>query len=103
VSGISEAHRRRNRRYHEHMVQDDEKRRAARKMSDRWRKSVNDALPKPRGGYQWTGPEFEIAVRDDLTARQAAIMIGRSVWAVRKMRGRIRNEPKLQRVLGAQT
>jgi hypothetical protein len=60
-------------------------------------------MPQPRGGYQWTGPEMEIIERDDLTARQAGLMIGRSIFAVQRRREAIRNEPKLQRVLGAQT
>lgn len=67
-------------------------------------KRKNVAMPKPRNGYQWTGPELEIAVeRDDLTAQQAGLLIGRSLYAVSHVRQRARREPKLQRVLGAQT
>lgn len=77
--------------------------RTCRACQRRSAKRNNDAMPQPRGGYQWTGPEMEIAEREDLTAMQAGLMIGRSLYAVVGMRHRIRNEPKLQRVLGAQS
>lgn len=66
-------------------------------------KRINDSMPQPRKNYQWTGPELEVIERDDLTARQAGAMIGRSVYAVRTMQFRVKREVKLQRVLGAQT
>lgn len=90
------------RRAYELVIQDDEKRRVFHKRANRMTKRANDAMPKPRNGYLWTGPEMEIIERDDLTARQAALMIGRSLMAVRQRRQAIRREPKLQRVLGAQ-
>lgn len=49
---------------------------------------------------QWTGPEMEIAARADLTARQAALMIGRSMKAVKTMRMRLRNDPKYRNAAG---
>lgn len=51
--------------------------------------------------YQWTGPELEIASRDDLTAIQVAEMLGRTHAGVRSMRHRIKSgEPKILRLLG---
>ena len=93
----------RHRRDKELIKQDERLRVAANKRSTRSRQRANTAMPQPRGGYQWTGPEMEIIERDDLTARQAGLMIGRSIFAVQRRREAIRNEPKLQRVLGAQT
>jgi hypothetical protein len=66
-------------------------------------KQENASMDQPRSGYQWTGPEFEIITRDDLSVRQAALMTGRSMAAVQVKRNRLKNEPKLQRVLGAQS
>jgi hypothetical protein len=43
---------------------------------------------------EWTGPELEVAARDDLTIKEAAAMLGRSFAAVSKMRGRLKDEPK---------
>lgn len=43
-----------------------------------------------RYGLQWTGPELEIADRDDLTTAQKAAMLGRSAAAVQEKRKRIR-------------
>ena len=56
-----------------------------------------------RHGDQWTGPELEIASRKDLTARQVAFMLGRSLSAVRNVRDRLRNDdPKMARIIGPQ-
>lgn len=38
----------------------------------------------------WTGPELELAARDDLTVEQIAVMLGRSYFAVAIARSRIR-------------
>lgn len=35
-----------------------------------------------RNGYEWTGPELEILSRPDLTAREKALMMGRTYFAV---------------------
>lgn len=45
-----------------------------------------------RGGYEWTGPELEIAARDDLTVMEMALMLGRSYNAVIKKRGLLRRD-----------
>jgi hypothetical protein len=45
--------------------------------------------------YQWTGPELEIAARQDLTAKQVALMTGRTYGAVTSMRRRLRDDPKV--------
>ena len=83
--------------------QDDEKRKSFHKASRLRAKRANDAMPKPRNNYLWTGPELEIIEREDLTAMQAGLMIGRSRAAVTHMRSAIRREPKWQRMLGAQS
>lgn len=57
-----------------------------------------------RNGHQWTGPELEIASRADLTPEQAALMLGRTHRAVETVRTRMkRQEPKIMRLLGAQS
>lgn len=45
-------------------------------------------------GKQWTGPELEIAAREDLTATQVALMLGRTEAAVRVMRHKLREDPR---------
>jgi ParB-like chromosome segregation protein Spo0J len=45
-------------------------------------------------GKQWTGPELEIAARDDLTTKEVAAMLGRSFAAVVNMRRLLRCDPK---------
>jgi hypothetical protein len=53
-----------------------------------------------RRGYEWTGPELEIAARPDLTAQQVALMLGRTLRGVRRMRDRLRNDPKIRHLAG---
>lgn len=48
----------------------------------------------PMSGQIWTGPEMEIAMRDDLTTTQAALLLGRSWAAVASVRARIRRNPR---------
>jgi hypothetical protein len=43
----------------------------------------------------WTGPQLEIAAREDLTAKQVAAMTGRTVYAVYNIRRRLRDDPKI--------
>lgn len=60
-----------------------------------------ETLPRAtRYGYQWTGPELEIALREDLTAIEAAKMLGRTFHAVRAARHKARREPKWRDVVG---
>lgn len=53
-----------------------------------------------RNGYQWTGPELELAAREDLSAREVAIMIGRTLAAVQYMRRKLKGDPKTINVAG---
>lgn len=47
-------------------------------------------------GKVWTGPELEMAVREDLAHKELARMLGRSIAAVSTARNRARREPKYQ-------
>lgn len=78
-------------------------RRAAREQGNRWQRSTNGRLLESarRHNAQWTGPELELALRSDLSARQVAEMIGRTLWAVSTMRRRLRKEPMLDHIAGA--
>lgn len=42
----------------------------------------------------WTGPELEIAAREDLTAAQVAQMTGRTLYGVNVMRRKLRKDPR---------
>lgn len=54
-----------------------------------------------RNGYQWTGPELEIVAREDLTVKQAALMLGRTFYAVETQRKKLRSgDPKTTRLAG---
>jgi hypothetical protein len=53
-----------------------------------------------RSGYQWTGPELEIATRSDLTVKEAARMLGRTYYAVRTMRALVSIDPRKTALLG---
>jgi hypothetical protein len=47
-----------------------------------------------RRGLPWTGPELEIAARDDLTPEQVAEMTGRTLYGVNEARKRLRRDPR---------
>ena len=53
-----------------------------------------------RNGQQWTGPELEIALRSDLSAAEAALMLGRTMQAVKNVRFKCRHEPRFTRLAG---
>lgn len=53
-----------------------------------------------RYGYQWTGPELEIAGRPDLSAYEVARMLRRTYAAVRHMRRKLREDPKIINLAG---
>lgn len=53
-----------------------------------------------RWGYEWTGPELELAARDDLTSVQIALMIGRTAYAVRTMQHYVRVDPRKANLAG---
>lgn len=49
-----------------------------------------------RTGMQWTGAELEVVARAELTAREAARLTHRTVYAVRRMRTRLSSgDPRL--------
>jgi hypothetical protein len=48
----------------------------------------------------WTGPQLEIAAREDLTARQVAVMTGRTLYAVYSARHRLREDPRIISLAG---
>lgn len=68
-----------------------------RKSKDRQAETLERAA---RHGQQWTGPELELAARDDLTARQVALMIGRTFNAVHNVRKKLKDDPKTIMVAG---
>lgn len=70
---------------------------AAAKLSRMVRDRVNDRLRgvAHRHRAEWTTADYEMAARDDLTAAQVAERIGRSLYAVRTMRRRMRIDPRL--------
>lgn len=51
-------------------------------------------------GQQWTGPELEVAAREDLAVEQVAAQLGRTISAVYGARRRLRHEPKWTQVVG---
>lgn len=53
-----------------------------------------------RNGYQWTGPELELAARKDLSAREVAIMIGRTLSAVQHIRRKLKEDPATINIAG---
>lgn len=54
-----------------------------------------------RHGYEWTGLDLEIADRRELTSREVAAMLGRTVFAIENMRKKIdRTDPKTMELLG---
>lgn len=63
--------------------------------NDRARNAAVRETKAPRNGYQWTGPELEIASREDLTVAEIAEMTGRTLFAVRRMRSRLRVDPRM--------
>lgn len=68
-------------------------------------KAANDEsrVRAGRHGYQWTGPDLEVALRGDLTARQAADMLGRTMRAVMNIRFKHKRDVRLQNLAGVRT
>lgn len=89
VDRVTTSRKRRERR-------DDEFRRGLRRRTDRRRRQLNDTLIDTARNHrkQWTGPELEILGRADLTHRQAADMLGRTLYAVRHQRYWMRVDPR---------
>jgi hypothetical protein len=60
-----------------------------------------ETLPHARRyGYQWTGPELELAARDDLPLTEIARMLGRSYKAVVNARYEMRRDPRYRDLAG---
>lgn len=60
-----------------------------------YRADQAETLPQARRyGYMWTGPELELASRDDLTSKQVALMTGRTLSAVVNVRHRLSTDPR---------
>jgi len=80
---------------------DAEFKRALRKRGDRNRARTNSRTAETATnlGKQWTGPELEIAARSDLTAQEVALMLGRTLYAVKHARRKLK-EPKWAEVAG---
>lgn len=49
---------------------------------------------------EWTGPELEVAAREDLTESEVAHMLGRTVAAVQSARRDLRVDPRKARLAG---
>lgn len=77
-------------------------RQAANKGVREWQRQANDkSLDRAsRHNSQWSGPELELAAREDLSASEVAERIGRTMWAVQTMRQRLRKEPSQQWLAG---
>lgn len=52
-----------------------------------------------RHRYTWTGPELDMALRKDLTIRQIATALGRSIYAVRAARAAALKDPRKARLV----
>jgi len=69
--------------------------------ADYIRRAQAESLPgAKKRGQEWTGPELELAARKDLTAKQVAAMVGRTVSGVRNVRSRFSKEPQLRALAG---
>lgn len=104
------------RRTHAQRLREAERERAARLRASRplWAERRNaeaigyardaqaESLPRATNyGKEWTGPELEIAARDDLSARDAAQMLGRTYAAVVNQRRKLRaGDPKKSTLAG---
>ena len=76
--------------------------RALRNHADRQRgRAQSRTMERARNrGQQWTGPQLEIAAREDLTAAEVAVLTGRTLYAVKHARRKLRDEPKWIQVVG---
>ena len=58
------------------------------------RKQIETSASATKNYYEWTGPELEIVAREDLTARAAPLMLGRTAAAVQMQRHLLRVDPR---------
>src|SRR5699024_9788688 len=68
----------------------------------RRRKAKNEAsLTTATNRYkEWTGPELEVIVRDDLTASEMARMLNRTIMSVKSMRHKCKTDPRKAKMAG---
>lgn len=67
----------------------------ARRVRDRdAQRSTQTQAGATKRGQQWTGPEMELAMREDLTIVEIAARLGRSYKAVVARRALCRTDPK---------
>lgn len=62
-----------------------------------WRRTIEVAS---HHGQQWTGPQLEVAIRNDLTITEKALTLGRTTYAVTEARRRAIHDPKIVALLG---
>ncbi len=67
----------------------------------RWQQQTRESAT--RNGYEWTGPELETIARGDLTARQSALLLGRTLAAVQRQRHLMKENPRKARLAGLAT
>lgn len=69
--------------------------RSRRKVREHKRAANEESLASARNRWKvWTGPELEVASRRDLTAREVARLIGRTVYAVEQKRRALKIDPQ---------
>lgn len=68
---------------------------------ERYKRRLADTLPTAtKSGQHWTGPEMEVAMREDLTVTEIAKMLGRTYKAVAARRALCRSDPKWANAAG---
>lgn len=70
---------------------------SARSLARRQAKTGKSAS---RHGFEWTGPELEIASDQSRTSREVALTLGRSYLAVANVRHRLKTDPRKIRLAG---
>lgn len=71
---------------------------------DAWRRRAEYAESldtAERHRRAWTGPELELAARDDLSIAEIAKLLGRTTHSVVNMRRKLRHEPKYRALAGS--
>jgi hypothetical protein len=81
-----------------HVTHPEEAAEAAHRKVEEWQRQTLEGAT--RYGLQWTGPELEVAARTDLTAREAALLIGRTYASVKNMRRKLAGDPKTINLAG---
>lgn len=81
-----------------HVQHPEEANKAQRRKLANWQAETLEKAK--RHSMQWTGPELELASRNDLTVREIALMLGRSYASVHNMRKKLKSDPKTIMVAG---